>query len=129
MIGPLNIFIAFPIISLIPLYLAIRLRDWRFALLATLLPLPLTVLYAIPLIITAWELAGTIALRWMLGLMGWLVLLLLATGMWVIGVFGPIFLDWPIEIYDLFLVALAASLCFLLRSRPPWHVGGGEMRS
>jgi hypothetical protein len=118
------VLIALPIIGLICTYLALRLRDWRFALVATLLALPIGVVaqdpYDLLLIPPTLLLVVTIALRWKVGLLGWLSLVLVGTAVWLIGAAGPYLWHWPLAVGFGYLAAFCVGLAALIWTHVPW---------
>src|SRR5688500_2478068 len=97
-----QVLVAFVIISLICTYLALRLRDWRYGVVASLLALPIGVIaqdpYDVLLVLPTLLLVITIALRWQVGPLRWLGLMLLGAAVWLISAAGPYIWHWPLVV-------------------------------
>jgi hypothetical protein len=120
-------FIALLIAGLICIYLALRLHRWWLGLLAVLLVFPIAlvanVAYEGLLLLPYLFLAMTIALRWSVGPLGWLGLILAAVGIWFVGGASRFLLHWPRELYWVLPVGLLLGLGALAWSQPPSLVG------
>ena len=118
-----QILVALLIISLLCTYLALRLRDWRFGVVAALLALPIGVLaqdpYDVLLVLPTLQLVITIALRWKVGPIGWLSLVLLGAAVWLVGAAGPYLWHWPLAIVFGYLAVFCVGLAALIWEHPP----------
>lgn len=89
-----------PLLSLLPTYFAVRDRSWRAALLAAVISFPPVVRYLEPLLLLlpASQLTSAIALRWRVGLAGWIGFLLSGVLFWIVAAVGPRYLGWHVPI-------------------------------
>lgn len=110
-----------PLLSLLPTYFAIRDRSWRAAPLAAVISFPPVVRYAetLLLLLSALQLTGAIALRWRVGLVGWISLLLSGVLFWVVAAVGPRYLGWHVPIPGLVAGGWVAGLLALCWSPSP----------
>ena len=128
-----QVLVASVVISIVCTYLALRLRDWRFGLVAALLSLPIGVVaqdpYDLLLILPAVQLVATIALRWNLGPLGWLGLAVLGGVGWLYGAAGPYIWHWPLAFTLAYIAAFSAGLMALVTPHAPRrHVREGQHR-
>lgn len=110
-----------PLLSALPIYFAIRDRSWKAALLAAVISFPPVVRYAalLPLLLPALQLTSAIALRWRVGPLGWISLLLSGLLFWVVATVGPRYLDWQVPFPELVLGGWIAGLLALCWSPSP----------
>lgn len=104
-----------PFLSALPTFFANRDRSWQAALLAAVISFPPVVRYMEPLLLLlpALQLTGAIALRWRVGLGGWISLLLAGTLFWVVVAVGPRYLGWHVPFPELVLGGWFAGLLAL----------------
>jgi hypothetical protein len=116
-------FISLLIASLICMVLALRLHLWPLGLLAVLLVSPpalvANVNYGGLLLLPCLFLAITIALRWSVGPVGWLSLILAAVGIWFVGVAGIFLLHWPQTFYWVLVLGIVTGPVALHWSHVP----------
>ncbi len=119
-----QVLIALLVMSFICTYLALRVRDWRFGVVAALLSLPIGVVaqdpYDLLLVLPTVQLVVTIALRWNASPIGWLGLVLLGAVAWLIGAAGPYLWHWPLAFTLGYLVAFCVGLAALSWRHAPW---------
>jgi len=65
-------------------------------------------------------LAAAVALRWRLGLLGGIAILLLAAAVWAIGGLGTFVLRGDLPLFWLLYAGFLAGFAALARNRPPW---------
>ena len=115
-----------PFLSLLPIFFAIRDRSWRAALLAAVISFPPVVRYLEPLLLLlpASQLTSAIALRWRVGLAGWIGFLLSGVLFWIVAAVGPRYLGWHVPTPALVLGGWVAGLLALCWS--PAHRRGRD---
>lgn len=118
-----QVLIACVVVGLICTYLALRLRDWRFGVVAALLTLPIGVVaqdpYDLLLTVPTLQLVVAIALRWHVGPVGWLGLLLAGAAAWLVFAAGPYLWHWPLAVVFGYLAIFCAGLVALVWHHPP----------
>ncbi|MCA9880398.1 MAG: hypothetical protein KC442_21530 [Thermomicrobiales bacterium] len=118
-----QVLIVLLVVSLLCTYLALRLRDWRFGIVAALLALPIGVVaqdpYDLLLILPTLLLVATIALRWSVGPLGWLSLVLLGAAVWLVCSAGPYLWHLPLTVGFSYLAAFCIGLVALIRDHAP----------
>jgi membrane protein YdbS with pleckstrin-like domain len=119
-----QVLIALLIISLICTYLAFRVRDWRFGVVAALLALPIGEIAQDPydslLILPTLQLVAAIALRWNASPRGWLGLLLLGATVWLVCAAGPYLWHWPLAAGFAYLAVFCVGIAALIWRQSSW---------
>lgn len=127
-----QVLVALLIISLLSTYLALRLRNWRYGVVAALLALTIGAIaqdpYDVLLVLPTLQLVITIALRWNVGPIGWLSLVLLGAAVWLIGAAGPYLWHWPLTVGFGYLAVFCFGLAALIWDHPPEAVTAGEKK-
>jgi hypothetical protein len=89
-----QVLIALLVIGLLCTYLALRSRDWLFGVMAALASLPIALVaqvnYGAVLLLPILQVAGTQALCWTVGPIGWFSLFVLAATVWLVGAATPL---------------------------------------
>jgi hypothetical protein len=121
---PGQVLIALVLISLLCTYLAFRLRDWRYGVVAALLSLPIGVVaqdpYDLLLVLPTVQLVTAIALRWHVSNRGWFGLALLGGIVWLFGAAGPYLWHWPLALVFVYLAVFCVGLVALVAPNAPW---------
>lgn len=117
-------------VSLLIALVGFRLHYWQLLVIASVLSLPISLVanvdYGGLVLLPALQLACAVSLRWRVGVVGWLGLLLTAVIVWFVGMASPFVLHWPTQIFVVLLTGLVVGFVALIWQQPPWAHRGSR---